>query len=120
MLLTAGNSFNGRADVLEGTLIAAHNTALGSSFDGTFVLNNATLALQGDLAVSGEILVLGSAAIPALDNRVGANSWNGPVIMNQSGTVGIANETSLDIAGSISGTRNLTKIGAGTLTLSGP
>jgi autotransporter-associated beta strand protein len=119
MLLTAGNSFNGRVDVLGGTLIAAHNTALGSAFDGTFVLNNATLALQGNLAVSDEILVLGSTAAPALDNRAGANLWNGPIILNQSGTVGVANETSLDVAGSISGTRNLTKIGAGTLTLSG-
>jgi autotransporter-associated beta strand protein len=120
MLLTAGNSFNGRVDVTEGTLIAAHNTALGSSFDGTFVFNNATLALQGDLTVSGEILVLGSTAVPALDNRAGANLWNGPIILNQSSTVGTANGTSFDAAGPISGTRNFTKIGAGTLTLSGP
>jgi fibronectin-binding autotransporter adhesin len=119
MLLTTGNSFNGRVDVLEGTLIAAGNTALGSSFDGTFVFNVATLALQGDLTISGEILVLSSAAVPALDNRAGGNLWNGPIIMNQSSTVGVANGTSLDVAGAISGTRNFTKIGAGTLMLSG-
>jgi autotransporter-associated beta strand protein len=119
MLLTAGNSFNGRVDVLEGTLIAAHNTALGSAMDGTFVLNAATLALQGSISIDGEILVLGSTAAPALDNRADANSWNGRIIMNQSSTVGVADGSSLEVAGAISGTRNFTKIGAGTLTLSG-
>jgi autotransporter-associated beta strand protein len=119
MKLTANNSFNGRVDVSEGTLLAAGSSVLGSTFDGTFVLNNATLALQGDLTVTDEILVLNSSAAQALYNLAGANIWAGRIIMNRSSTVRVADATVLALSGAISGTGNFTKVGAGTLSFIG-
>jgi autotransporter-associated beta strand protein len=119
MRLAANNSFNGRVDISEGTLVAARNSALGSTNDGTFVLNNATLALQDNVTITDEILVLNSSAAAALDNLHDANTWAGRIIMNQSSTVRVADASSLGLAGAISGTRHFTKVGPGTLVLSG-
>jgi fibronectin-binding autotransporter adhesin len=119
MRLFGNTSFNGRVDVLAGTFIAANGTALGSSFDGTFVFNDASLGLEGSSNFEGEILVLNSTATPALDNLFGDNYWSGQVIMNRHSTVGVRGSTALQLAGVISGAANFTKIGPGTLRFGG-
>jgi autotransporter-associated beta strand protein len=89
MKVTANNSFHGRVEVNQGTLIAAGNTALGSAFDGTFVLNNATLELQNGITVADEILVLNSTAVPALFSSAGDNLWNGLITLRRDSTIAV-------------------------------
>jgi len=119
MRLIGDTSFNGRVEVLGGTFIAANSTALGSTFDGTFVQNNARLALEGSVNVENEILVLNSTAAPALESLSGESYWSDQVIMQRHSTVGTRASSTLQLAGVISGTANFTKIGPGTLRFGG-
>lgn len=117
--LSGNNSFHGRVDIAEGTLMAASSAALGSSSDGTFVLNGAKLALAGGLTFDNEVLVLNSTGTPALESLPGETFWNGPVILGRHSSVGAGAASLLRLAGVVSGAANFTKVGAGILRFEG-
>jgi autotransporter-associated beta strand protein len=117
--LTGNNTFNGRVDVVAGTLTVGSGTALGTAFDSTFIENGASLALINGITINNESLRLNSTNSAALDNRGGHNTWTGPITLARPSNISVSQNWTLTTSGIISGPGNLVKRGAGTLTLGG-
>lgn len=86
LVLDGPNSFTGAVSVMGGTLIAAHNTALGTSAGGVTVSPGGTLGLQGGVTISGEALSLtGDPATTnngVLSSLTGSNEWTGNITVD--------------------------------------
>jgi len=117
--LAGNNTFNGRVEVAQGTLSVGSATALGSTFDATYVTGDASLALINGLTILGETLVLNSSSPGALDNRGGNNYWLGPVELARTSGIRVSPDWTLAVEGVIRGAGGLLKNGGGTLTLGG-
>ncbi|MDD3180149.1 MAG: autotransporter-associated beta strand repeat-containing protein [Opitutaceae bacterium] len=90
LTLSGTNSYSGTTSVAAGTLVAASNTALGTSAGATSVTSGATLALQGNITVTGEALTLngsGAASAGALNNLSGNNTWAGDISLGSAATI---------------------------------
>ena len=76
-ILAGTNTYSGPTTVLEGTLVAASDAALGSTAAGTVVESGGTLGLQGGVTISGEAITLDGSGAPglpgALANISGSN-----------------------------------------------
>ncbi len=130
MRLSGGNSFTGNVTVNQGTLIAAHALALGTSAGGTVVSNNAALALDGGIEVADESLTLDTTNAAALLS-LGAvtNVWSGPVSLQWTAGIlvpdpqGVLTHSGIGSLGSpgpaISGPGGFTKSGPGSLFITG-
>ena len=125
LTLSAANNIDGRIDITEGTLKITDDSALGATGGdaATYISDGATLAL--DNVNSAEI-------ISATGNGVGDNgaivvtttsTLSGEVLLTGSSSIGVAAGQSLHITGIVETDENpdaaLTKIGSGTLVLSG-
>lgn len=108
-------------------LIAASTTALGSVSGTTRVLSGGTLSLDSvgtyanaePLTLNGTGVQAAGSGVGALENLTGANVFNGPVTLGSASSIGVT-AGSLTLGGAIGGSgMALTKIGPGTLTLSG-
>ncbi|WP_194266237.1 autotransporter-associated beta strand repeat-containing protein [Dechloromonas sp. H13] len=146
LTLSGANTYTGTTTISAGTLVAANNTALGTTAGGTVVSGtNASLALQGGITIGAETLSLNGTGVGtngALRNLSGNNTWGGTVtlagtteIQSDAGTLTLSAANSVTgtnraltidgagdtaINGTITtGTGTLTKNGTGTLTLSG-
>ncbi|MBI1207738.1 MAG: DUF4347 domain-containing protein [Azospirillum sp.] len=123
IVLSGNNTFNNYVSIRGGTVVAAHNNAFGAAANGiSSFISGATLGLQGGVTISGESLALSGSGVGgngALLNISGANSWTGPITLSGNASVGVTAGT-LSLSGVISGTGvGLTKLGAGSLVLSG-
>jgi len=127
--LTGNNTFDGAIIVYADTkLIAGSSTALGAdySWSSTAVTNGGTLALDNvDSYANLERLTLygagcrsGGVGMGALQNLAGDNTFNGSITLGADAAVGVA-AGSLTLGGEIAGSYRLTKVGTGTLTLTG-
>lgn len=120
--LMGANSFSGSFTANNsGYVLLSHNQALGGSNAG-LTLNDATyLYINGPMNITNEPLTLNSSYTPTIYTYSGqTNSWsatNFTLLANTS----IQNQTNggLSLVGPIAGTGGLTKLGSGTLTLSG-
>jgi autotransporter-associated beta strand protein len=132
LVLTGANTYTGNTLVAGGTLVVAHNAALGAAAGGTTVNIGATLGLQNDVTVAaGETYTLNgtaSPAAPSLKNISGSNTLDGAITLSGGTNTGVtidANLGTLTLSGAITQasaspiTNFVTKTGAGTLTLSG-
>jgi len=124
MSLTASNSYSGVTTVTNGFLRLEDSFALGSTNAGTIVTNDASLALLFGIHVGLEPLTLsgpGRAGIfGALSSSFGSNSWDGTISLSNNTTVSVIDTNDfLNLAGAIIGTGDLTKIGPGTMIMSG-
>ncbi len=124
LALTNADSYTGTTTVSAGTLRITNATALGSSAAGTTVQSGATLALAGGITVA-EPLTLNGTGVGgggALQNGdTAANTWSGPVTLAGATAIGGSSGT-LTISAAIGEVPNagvLTKVGAGTLALTG-
>ncbi len=141
--LSGSNSYDGTTAISNGVIIAANNTALGTTANGTTVVSGASLGLQGGITVSNESLSIagtGVGANGALRNLSGTNTYTGGIAMtnatefqSDAGRLNISNNVTaanfgltVDGAGNTAasgtlalGTGGLTKTGAGTLFLTG-
>ena len=132
VILSGANTYTGNTLVAGGTLVVAHNAALGAAAGGTTVNIGATLGLQNDVTVAaGETYTLNgtaSPAAPSLKNISGTNTLDGAITLSGGTNTGVtidANLGTLTLNGAITQasaspiTNFVTKTGAGTLTLSG-
>jgi fibronectin-binding autotransporter adhesin len=126
MLLSGANTFNdsppnvaGDLYIYGGAVIAANPLALGGPAGWTLVYNGACLALVGGISINNETLYLNTTNLAGLDNRGGHNTWFGPINQARDSGIGVNQDWSLTVQGTISGTGNLTKRGAGLLRLGG-
>jgi autotransporter-associated beta strand protein len=121
LTLSGVNTYTGSTTVSAGNITISNASALGSTAAGTTVANGAALQIQGDIAVGAEALNLtgsGFSNAGALRNLSGTNSLGGAITLSGATTIG-ADSGTLTLSGGISGTQNLTLVGAGNTTLSG-
>ncbi|MDD4737529.1 MAG: autotransporter-associated beta strand repeat-containing protein, partial [Kiritimatiellae bacterium] len=128
VILNGNNTFSGAVAVNDGILRITHANGLGTTAAGTTVANGAALEISGGITTAAEALTLNGAgdnrpgdyAGGALRNVSGNNTNAGAVSLNTASTIGVdAAGDTLTIGGLITDvtTKNLTKIGAGTLEL---
>ena len=92
LVLSGANTYGGETIVARGALTASNNSALGATGAnaGTIVYNNASLVLQGNIAIGNEALTLAGGS---LNSGTGDNSWAGDIALdfardrNSAGTV---------------------------------
>ncbi|HEV8267881.1 MAG TPA: autotransporter-associated beta strand repeat-containing protein, partial [Thermoanaerobaculia bacterium] len=126
LTLSGNNTYTGTTTVNAGTLVATIGTALGSPATGTQVASGATLQLQGGITSTEPLSIAGFGVgnAGALLSASGTNTYSGPITLTGTGSnyVGVSAGT-LTIDGVISSppatTTPITKVGAGTLALSG-
>ena len=123
LTLSGANTYMGATTVSAGILVAANNTALGTTAGGTAVTAGATLALSGGIAVGAEALSLSGNGSNrgALLNQSGNNTWGGTVTLaNNAEIQSDAGTLTLSAANAVTGaTRTLTVDGAGNTTING-
>jgi len=128
VLAGAGN-YLGVTNVNAGMLVAANSTALGAGgLDGntmTWIRDGGTLALKGDISLDEHLHVLGAGVggLGALRNLSGANTITQQIGLDGDTTIGVDAGT-LTITQKLYGDGALnasaiTKVGSGTLLLSG-
>ncbi len=111
LVLSGANTYTGTTTISEGTVIAAHGSALGSTAAGTTVASGATLALQNNITIGAEDLALSGNLI----NTAGANSYGGAI--SGTGSVTVSGGT-LTLAGATANTyTGTTAVQDGTLAL---
>ena len=129
LVLSGANTYTGLTNVTAGTLVAANNSALGTTAGATSVQAGATLAFQNNVSIAaGEAITLQNAfspTAPSLKNNQDNNTVAGAITIAGSNNAGViidSNSGNLTLNGVISQTPTgafVTKTGGGTLTLSG-
>ncbi|MDD4737009.1 MAG: autotransporter-associated beta strand repeat-containing protein, partial [Kiritimatiellae bacterium] len=125
LILTEANTYTGDTTVEAGVLNIRNNTSLGTVAGDTEVAADAALQVQGDITVGAdeslEIEGTGESNDGVIRNISGVNALGGAVTLNGNSTLGVDAGT-LTLSGIIneaSDSHNLTKVGNGTLILSG-
>ena len=120
LTLSGSNTYTGATTVSDGTLVAGHNNALGTTAAGTTVSSGATLAVASGVTLAENLTVSGTgvSSAGALQVTSGSATVSGTVAMAADTTIGVSG-TGLTLSGVISGANNLAKSGGGALTLSG-
>lgn len=141
------NTYTGLTNINEGSIVISKSSALGTTAAGTVVANNAALVLGGSVVVGAEALSIEGTGVGgngALRAQSGTSSWAGLITLNNPTeiqvdtgaalTIDVASgnaitgafNLTLDVAGDLTiadtintTSGNLTKNGAGTVTLSG-
>jgi len=122
--LNASNSYSGLTTISNGFVDVRNSFALGSTNAGTIVSGGAVLGLLSGVHVGLEPLTLSGNGngnvFGALSSSFGSNSWDGAITLDSNTTFStIAATDTLNLAGPIGGTGDVTKIGPGTLIFSG-
>jgi autotransporter-associated beta strand protein len=123
--LNASNNYNGTTTVnSNATLLLGDNNALGTTNSGTTVVSGGALDLGGS-AISDEALSVEGTGVSSggaiKNSSASAASFSGPLTLTAATTIATTNGN-ITLSGAIgqdTGSRNLTKTGSSTLTLSG-
>ncbi|WP_169829305.1 beta strand repeat-containing protein [Lacunisphaera limnophila] len=122
LTLSGANTYSGVTTINAGAIVAASNTALGSSTYGNSIASGAALHLQGGIAVTeGQFSVAGTGVggTGAIRNLSGNNSLDAALDLTSNTTIS-ADAGTLTASGQVNlGANTLTVSGAGNTTLSG-
>ena len=119
-VINTSNAYTGATTVNAGVLNIRTANALGDVISGTSVASGAALEIQGGITTAAEALTLNGAGVSssgALRSISGNNAWGVPVALASASTIGVDADT-LTIP-SLTGAFALTKVGAGTLNITG-
>jgi autotransporter-associated beta strand protein len=124
LTLEGANDYTGTTTISEGYLRASHSTALGTTAGNTSVANGAVLELYGGITIgSGEDLTLNGTGVAnsgALHSISGNNEYQGPITLSTSSVRIQSKANTLTISGDIiNGSNNLIIAGSGNTTISG-
>ena len=127
VVLAGNNTYSGLTTVTQGTLVAAHSSALGSAANGTSVSSGATLALQGDISIAEPLVLNGTGVVEstvakgALRNLSGNNTVTGAITLNSDSRINSdAGTLTIDVGtgNAITGVnKNIAFGGAGNITV---
>ncbi len=118
--LSGNNSFTGDFNIYGGRIQVDSSTALGSSTVTLNAPNNATMILNGTSLVLSNSIILNDGSTLIDNNSGGTNAINGSVTVNGSSIINVNNtNNSLTISGDLINNSSLSKIGTGTLLISG-
>ena len=127
VVLAGNNTYSGSTTVTEGTLVAAHSSALGGAANGTSVTSGATLALQGDISIAEPLVLNGTGVVEstvakgALRNLSGNNTVTGAITLNSASRINSdAGTLTIDVGtgNAITGVnKNIAFGGAGNITV---
>ncbi len=119
LILSNANSYDGATTAAEGILRLDHAGALGVT--NVIVSSGASVAPGAGITIVNAAFLNGTGAGGggALRSPTGAGTWSGNVIMQSNSSLGASSGDELLISGVISGAFSPTKIGPGTVTLSG-
>ena len=122
LILSGANTYSGATTVSAGTLSVSHADALGTTVAGTTVSSGAALNING-VSIGAEALTISGTGISSAGalTGTGTSSLSGAVTLAANSSIGgTGNTLTLSgIIGESGGTRTLTKVGTGTLILSG-
>lgn len=118
LTLGGANTYTGDTTVSAGTLVAASASALGTTAAGTTVASGAALDVRANIGTEAiSVSGTGVGATGALITGAGTGTVGGAVTMIADTSIGGAG--TLNVTGGITGAFAVTKVGAGTTTLSG-
>jgi autotransporter-associated beta strand protein len=109
LTLSNSNTYGGATTINQGILIAASNSALGTTDSGTTVAAGATLAFANNINYSTpeavSIAGAGVGGVGAIGNASGNNSFAGPITLTGDSTIGssAAGGDTLTLNGNITG-----------------
>ena len=119
LTLSGNNSYQGMTNILGGTVVAAHDNALGSTSGMTLMYAGNSLVLSDGITLAENLLLIGTGVDGngALQLLSGTAALTGNLTLSNA-LVNVSG-TNLTIAGVVSGSNSITKTGTGVLTLSG-
>ena len=125
MEMASSNSYTGATTIQQGTLLATHNHALGSSASTTTVSSGATLALGNNAQLAESVWIAGTGVTNsgALLNMSGSNRLSGFVGLNGAASTIRSEAGLLTLAGQIyasASSPTLTLDGPGNIQIDGP
>ena len=130
LVLSGANTYLGLTQINQGAVNVQNNSGLGDASAGTTVAFGAALVLSGGITVAEPLAIAGNGIGAgfgdgggALRSAGGANTYTGGVQLTSNSFVGVDTGGSLNISGVVSSVQvggfGLTKVGGGTLQLSG-
>ena len=123
LTLSGANTYSGLTTINAGALVAAHDTALGTSTYGNTIASGGALQLQGNINLTeGQFSVTGTGVggTGAIRNLSGSNTLNATLDLAGNTTIAADTGSALTATGAITlGSNTLTVTGAGGTTLSG-
>lgn len=133
IVLAGTNTFTGNVTVAQGTLIAASDSALGAATRGTTVSNGASMGVSFGATVTDSLVITGTGvngrgALLGITDPLsqfggrsgGGGSWAGGIALSGNSSIGtFGGDLSVEGVG-ISGSGDLSKVGAGQLFLLTP
>jgi fibronectin-binding autotransporter adhesin len=120
VVMNNSNGYSGATTVAAGVLNIRNANALGSITSGTSVTSGAALEIQGGITTAAEPLTINGAGISsngALRNSSGNNTWGAAVTLASDSSIGI--DAGTLIVPSLTGAFVHTKVGPGTLNITG-
>ncbi len=122
-VLNSANAFTGPTAIVGGTARIANLNALGSNAAGTTVGSGGALELGVGGTVAGEALTLNGSGPTGNGALIASNSgaWSGAVTIASPATINVAPGAiwSISTGSALTGNALLTKLGAGTLSITG-
>ena len=114
LILSGNNTYSGDTSINAGTLAITTDNGLGNNSGGIVtVARGATLDLL-NVAVGAKAITLNGGTL-----KDSTSSLEGNITLNADSFISVTNSDALTLSGAISGSYGLTKLGAGTLVLSG-
>ncbi|MBW7895813.1 MAG: autotransporter-associated beta strand repeat-containing protein, partial [Opitutaceae bacterium] len=110
LIFTGSNTYSGLTTISDGTLVAAHANALGSTAAGTTIGTGGILGLSGSITLANEAI----ANSGLIENLSGSNAYGG--VASGTGNLLVSGGT-LTLSGSNTYTGTTTVNGSGTLAL---
>ncbi len=121
LVLSGNNTFSGITYINQGVVVAASDTALGTSTYGNVIASGAALHLQNSITLQESNFQVAGSGISntgAIRNLSGNNTLNSSINLTGATTIG-SDAGNLTVSSQLSLSHNLTVVGAGNVNFTG-